>query len=453
MPAMRMDASPSPQPGASAMGPSSSPLAHGRPARAPGDADPHADMAGMKPEAMGVAPGDGMAGMSGHGRGALGDYTMTRDAAGTAWQPDSSPMEGVHGQVGGWSTMVHGYAALIYDDQGGPRGDRKTFVESMLMAMAQRPLGGGVLALRGMVSADPLMGASGYPLLFQTGETADGRTQLTDRQHPHDLFMELAGLYSHPISGRLSGFVYFGLPGEPALGPATYMHRFSGMASPEAPISHHWLDSTHITFGVATAGLVYDGFKLEGSRFTGREPDQHRYDIEAPRFDSWSVRASWNPTPDWSLQLSHGELRSPEQLEPNIDQRRTTASVTYNRSLVEGNWQTTLAGGRNEKQPGTSSYAILLDSAVSIGRHTLFGRAERVDKDELFGADPTSPLCGRMFTVAKLSLGYVYTLPIRNHLGLDFGALVSRYALPAALDPVYGSDPTSIMLFTRVKLR
>ena len=401
----------------------------------------------------------GMAGMSMSGmQGQLGSGPMTRDASGTAWQPDSARMDGVMLDVGGgWSAMLHGYATLVHDDQGGRRGADKTFVESMLMGMAQRPLAGGVLTLRAMGSLDPLMGDTGYPLLLQTGETADGRTPLTDRQHPHDLAMELAGVYSHPLAGALNGFVYVGWPGEPALGPATYMHRFSGVANPEAPIGHHWLDSTHITFGVVTAGVVYGGVKLEGSSFTGREPNAHRYDWDHPRFDSWSARATWNPSPDWSLQVSRGHLTSPEQLEPDVDQDRTTASATYDRPLAwrgrQGRWQTTAAWGRNGRKPDDTTDAFLLDSAISLGRHTLFGRLERVDKDELFADDPASPLNGRAFTVAKASFGYVLTTPLPGRLDLDVGGLVSRYALPRALQPSYGGEPTSFMLFTRVMLR
>lgn len=74
--------------------------------------------------------------------GALADYSMTRDASGTAWQPDSAPMQAIMGQAGGWSTMLHGFATLTYDKQGGPRGGEKTFVASMIGAMAQRPVGG-----------------------------------------------------------------------------------------------------------------------------------------------------------------------------------------------------------------------------------------------------------------------------------------------------------------------
>src|SRR5262249_14655324 len=151
-----------------------------------------------------------------------------------------------------------------------------------------RPLGSGTIGFRAMLSLEPAtIGRTGYPLLLQTGETANGRTPLIDRQHPHDLFMELATSYSAPV-GPGTGFLYFGLPSEPALGPPTYMHRASGYDDPAAPITHHWLDSTHVTMGVATGGWTWRDVKVEGSIFTGREPDQHRWDIEEPRFDSYA---------------------------------------------------------------------------------------------------------------------------------------------------------------------
>ena len=204
-------------------------------------------------------------------RAMYGGYPVTRESSGTSWQPDASPHEGINAMVGEWSTMTHGFANLIYDRQGGQRGDTKTFSTSMLMMMGQRPLGEGTLGLRGMVSLDPLMGKRGYPLLLQTGETANG-APLVDRQHPHDLFMELSASYSRPLSDRSSVFAYAGLPGEPALGPPAFMHRFSGEDNPEAPISHHWLDSTHIAYGVVTLGYVFGNLKIEGSAFRGREP-------------------------------------------------------------------------------------------------------------------------------------------------------------------------------------
>jgi len=402
----------------------------------------------------GTMAGMDMSGMA----GGLGAYFAARDASGTAWQPDSAPMDGIHGRLGDWSTMIHGYATLIYDRQGGRRGDDKTVVASMMMGMAQRPVAGGTLTLRAMGSLDPLMGKRGYPLLLATGETADGKVELVDRQHPHDAVMELAATYSHPFGNGISGFVYFGLPGEPALGPATYMHRYSGMANPEAPIAHHWLDSTHVTFGVATLGLIYRGVKVEGSLFTGREPDQHRWDIERPRFDSWSARVSWNPTANVSMQASHGFIKSPELLHLDVDVRRTTASLTYNRAFgaggAKGNWQTSFAWGRNDpshSDHGHRTDAFLLDSAVTLGRNTLFGRVENVDKDELFADDEANPLADRVFNVTKASLGYYRSIPMGD-LAFHVGGLVSKYRLPQALQGTYGSDPTSFMLFVRIKL-
>jgi hypothetical protein len=384
--------------------------------------------------------------------GMLGEYSSAREASGTSWQPESSPHTGIHQMDGEWMTMFHGDVNLIYDHQGGARGDDKTFSSSMLMLMGQRSLAGGTFGLRGMASADPFMGKSGYPLLLQTGETANGQDHLVDRQHPHDLFMELAATYSHPVSARSSVFGYVGLPGEPALGPPAFMHRLSSGDNPEAPITHHWLDSTHIAYGVVTLGYIVDRFKIEGSLFRGREPDEHRYDIETGTLDSTAIRLSYNPNRDWSLQVSRGHIKSPEQLEPDINVNRTTASATYNRTLGADNWQTTLAWGRNAASNGISTDAYLLESALTFFKvHTLFGRLERAEKNELF--EPGSPLAEETFRVWKLSLGYVNDFASTRHLKFGLGGLVSKYSLPAELDSFYGSDPTSYMIFVRMKIQ
>jgi hypothetical protein len=82
--------------------------------------------------------------------------------------------------------------------------------------------------------------------------------------------------------------------------------------------------------------------------------------------------------------------------------------------------------------------------------HTVFGRAERADKNELF--PESDPRAGEKFRAGKLSVGYVYDFPRDGHYAIGIGGLVSRYSLPAELDSVYG-NPTSFMLFGRVKIR
>ncbi len=404
---------------------------------------------GSMPDMDMSAPNDGAMPMPMPMSGAFGPYAMSREASGTSWQPDSTPHMGVDFTAGPWMLMAHGYADAIYDNQGGARGGDKTFSASMAMLMAERPAGeDGTLGLRAMMSLDPLMGANGYPLLFATGETANGRTPLIDRQHPHDLFMELSASYSLKLSQTQSVFLYAGLPGEPALGPPAFMHRLSGMDDPEAPITHHWLDSTHITYGVVTGGYVQGPWKIEGSVFRGREPDQYRYDVEGPRLDSVSTRLSYNPTANWSLQTSWGYLKSPEQLTPNVNENRLTASATYNLPFGENNWATTFAWGRKMNAPGHTLDGFLLESAVVLDdTHTIFARLERVAEDELF---EDGPLLGRVFNVNEISLGYIRDVHLDEHLKLGIGGLVSRYAFPDALNHAYG-DPTSFMIFLRLK--
>ncbi len=378
--------------------------------------------------------------------GSLGQYPMAREASGTAWQPDSSPEEGLHVMRGDWSFMAHGFAQLAYDHQGGPRGASKPFAASMLMGMARRELPVGTLGLRAMLSLDPAtIGKDGYPLLAQSGETTDGVTPLVDRQHPHDFFDELGATYSAPIGGAGSAFVYAALPGEPALGPATFTHRASGQEIPEAPITHHWLDSTHVAMGVATVGGTWGPVKLDASRFTGREPDQNRWDIDRPLFDSNSIRATYNPSQEWSMQASYGHLRSPEQLEPGVDVDRVTASATWNRAWDDGNWQTTFAWGRNNHIPGPGLDAFLLESTARRGAHTGFARAERATKDDLLPSAGPEP-------ASKVTAGYLYDFAEWKGSRWGAGASGSLLFLPRALRPSYGPLPGAFMLFLRVKL-
>src|SRR6185369_8981056 len=271
--------------------------------------------------------------------------------SGTSWQPDSSPMPMLHKQSGEWLLMFHYNLVAGVNSQGGPRGVTKFESANWFMPSAIRRAGPGTLELRGMMSAEPFtFPPGGSPLLFQTGETYKGEP-LIDRQHPHDLFMELSASYTVPVGDRASWFVYAGYPGEPALGPNAFMHRASASENTSAPLSHHLQDSTHIAFGVFTTGFTYRWFKLEGSVFNGREPDENRYDFEAHPWNSRSIRLWYAPNSNWSMQVSHGFLRNPEALEPG-DVRRTTASISYNKPFERGNWASSLIWGRNHESHG-----------------------------------------------------------------------------------------------------
>jgi len=398
------------------------------------------DMGGMD---MGAMPMSGM----------YGPYSMTREASGSAWQPEAARHEGVHLMKGPWMLMLHGFADGVSDNQGGHRGDRKVFSSNMGMAMAQRSLGMGSLGLRAMLSLEPAtIGKEGYPLLLQTGETANGVTPLIDRQHPHDLFMELAGTYSIS-SGNRSLFVYGGLPGEPALGPPAFMHRFSGVNLPAAPITHHWLDSTHITYGVLTGGAVVDRVKVEASAFRGREPDENRWDIESPKLDSHSFRLSVNPADRWALQVSYGRIHSPEQLEPEVNQDRVTTSAMYDGTWGDtGRWEGTLAWGQNRNRPGHTLNALTAEGAFQSGeRHTFFARAERVEKDELFPEPDTR--VGRVFEVGELTGGYRYDFIRGDHTAVGIGAAGTLSFVPSELRGDYGDTPASALLFLHLALR
>lgn len=402
----------------------------------------HSQMGGMN------MPAGGHGGHSMDITGALGTYSMSRESSGTAWQPDTTEHMGLMDMSGDWTIMAHGVLNLVYDHQSGPRGDDKAFASGMLMGMARRPLGNGTVQFKAMLSPDPLMGPSGYPLLLASGETANGRDRLIDRQHPHDFFMELSGSVSQNIGKNSSVFLYAGLPGEPAFGPPAFMHREAIMDSPEAPITHHWLDSTHITFGVVTAGLAVDRFKVEASRFNGREPDQRRWNIETGPLDSTSVRLSWNPSRTLALQGSWAHLVDPEQLEPGVNQNRLSASALWADEIASG-WHAaaTLAWGRKSAH-GHNDDGVAVEGSLKHANWTLFGRGEWIENRELIqGQDEPA------YKVGKVSVGALRDFRVAEHLSLGVGGLVSLNFVPDWLAPLYGGhNPTGAMAFVRLKL-
>jgi Heavy metal binding domain len=367
---------------------------------------------------------------------------MSRESSGTSWVPDSTPMYGHMYMFGDDILMLHGGIFPRYTNVSTRRGDDRIDAPNWIMAMYSHPFSGNAqLGFRAMMSLDPLTeGGRGYPLLFQSGESWHDKP-LHDRQHPHDLFDELSATYSQKFAHDLSGYLYFGYPGEPALGPPTFMHRLSAMDDPDAPLGHHWQDSTHVTFGVATAGLVWQNVKVEGSAFTGREPDEDRYDFDEPRFDSFSGRVSWNPIQNLALQVSRGYIKSPEALEPKLKRHRTTASLIYNQPLGhDRNWSNSFVWGQNHDTGEGKTESFLLETNYQRGRDTIYARWERVEKSGHELVLPGTDLA-RIFPVSAYSVGYVRDLSHGNKIDIGLGAQFTVNDWPGRLDRHYGDGP------------
>ena len=383
-------------------------------------------------------------------KGTQGDWSMARQGSGTSWMPDSSPMfMKMLPSWNGFEMHLMGSASANYHDAGGPRGDSQLFSSSMGMLMMRRAQSdGGVLGFQFMASLDPVFnGKKGYPNLFQTGET-EGGMPLRDRQHPHDLFSEIAVAYSRPVGANMRAIGYFGIAGEPALGGSMFMMRPSGMENPESPIGHHWFDSSHISFGVATLGLAAnDKWKFEASAFNGTEPDEDRYDIDTIKFDSASGRVSYNPGPDWSFQISYGFLKEPEAVtEPGLSQHRLTASLMHSRPMSNGdNASMAVTFGRNIKPGEDPTNALGVEGTYFRGKDAYFARFERVEKDELVGVPPGT------YTINKLTFGGVRNIAETSGYDVGVGAFLGLHSFPSSLEPYYGKSPVSVGVFVRIR--
>jgi hypothetical protein len=374
-------------------------------------------------------------------------FTHSREGSGTSWMPDSSPVFAHHFMAGDWMLMLHYAATLGYDDQWSDRGSRRLTSTNWVMGMAAHPLLGGQLTLRTMLSAEPATagGELQLPLLLQSGETYGGQP-LHDRQHPHDLFMEVAAIYRRPIADLFGIELYGALSGEPALGPTAFMHRASAMSNPFPPIGHHWQDSTHISFGVLTAGVYNRWVKLEGSIFHGREPDENRWDFDFGALDSWSGRLSVNPTQQTSFQVSYGYVNSPEAAQPQENLHRVTASGSYSAPILsDGNVALTALWGRNV-EAGHSSDSALVEANLDLdGKNVPFVRFEYVQKlghDLVLPGDPDAK-----YDVFQGSFGYVHRFtggPVVPVIGIS----VDIGIVPGSIEAQYGTrTPVGAFVF------
>ncbi|MBV8833394.1 MAG: hypothetical protein JO108_29710 [Acidobacteriaceae bacterium] len=381
-------------------------------------------------------------------------------SSGTASNPAAWPMPMIMKPFGSWDTMFMGQAFLVDTQQSGPRGGDKLYSTNWFMVNTEHRVGeNGAFKVNLMLSLEPATITNRrYPLLFQTGETAYGKP-IVDAQHPHDFIMAAGFQYALALGENTTLELYFAPVGDPALGPVAYPHRASAMELPQATLSHHWQDSTHISDEVATVGIAYKKIKWEASGFYGAEPDEFRWNIDTGPMNSWSTRLWYFPNNNWAAQFSVGHLTHPEMLEAG-DQTRTTASIEYTKPLPGGSWSTSLIwGGKHNTHTKSNTNGYTLESVLPIHRtNFLTGRAELVDKDELFAGEPEiedylASNYGSTFRIGAYTVGYTRDFGLFRNVETGIGANFTAYSLPNAIKPYYGQHPVSGNVFIRIRLR
>jgi len=353
----------------------------------------------------------------------------------------------------GWSFRAAAQAFLTFNIQ-----DRKftdfTQVESTnwFMASARRATPSTRLTFTLMASAEPFtLRRLGSAQVFQSGETLDD-LPLRDYQHPHDLIMGLDARFDWSVTKATTMFVDAGIVGTPALGPTPFMHRASAAFHPTAPLTHHMLDSTHITHGVVTTGLTHRAFGFEVSAFQGREPDENRLDLDLGPLDSIAARASWTSGP-WRAQLSNAWVASPEPLEPG-DAVKSTASVEYARpqSADARGVSWTAAAGRTDRSDH-SEWGTLVEGAIHVtSALRIYTRAEIVDRFILVDFEHAARTGEERHFRSRIGawlLGADREVWRAGEAAVTVGADVTIHRTPANLRDSYGS-PVSWHVYLRV---
>ena len=353
----------------------------------------------------------------------------------------------------GWTFMQDGMVFATFNRQAKPMGATDLGSQNWWMAMASRPVGTGTVTVRGMLSLEPLtLGGDGYSEIFQTGETYKNEA-LANRQHPHDLGMQLTVAWRLPLSHRTSITVAGGPVGEATLGPVVFMHRQSAAQNPFAPLGHHTFDSTHIAKGILATRVDHGPLAVEGSAFHGGEPDEHRWGIsDVGPLDSWATRVWLRPDAHWAFQLSHGFLKKPEALEPG-NLRRTTASVSWLTESKAGFSALTAGYGQNRRDHEAHlSDAFFIEASHRSSPHVIYGRFEAVDVETglLLGLPEHTGL-DHAASVLALTVGTFRDLPQVRGFELGLGGDVTLHASQAPLATAYGSRPVSFKIFLRLR--
>lgn len=363
------------------------------------------------------------------------------------------PVAAMAGMKMPWHLMDVGIATGGYDNQGGPSGGQEGESVNWNMLHLEGSIGPGLLSVMMMNSLEVLtFPKEGSHELFQTGETYQGRP-LVDRQHPHDFFMNLSATYRFPLGAEAGVWLQVAPVGEPAIGPTAYMHRASSGENHTAPLSHHWQDSTHISFNVITLGGGWRWLAFDASVFHGQEPDQNRWNIDGGAIDSASGRLRVLLPDGWSGQVSYAFVKHPEPEEPG-DLHRLSASISYG-AAGDRPLAVSLIWGRNVESAAPTSDSVLLEGAYQItALDQVYGRAEWVQKDEFLLRTKRFPPPGlpvRLAGVAAFTAGYFRDFRLVRGLDTGVGGDVTLYAFPRELEPAYGKSPVSGHVFARLR--
>jgi hypothetical protein len=363
--------------------------------------------------------------------------------------------------AGGWMLMFDGAAFATFNKQGGDRGQTEFKSQNWFMGMAEHKLGAGQITFKGMFSAEVLtQTARGYSQLFQHGEAYKGLENI-DYQHPHDMFMQLAAAWRLPLGDRTGVTISGGPMGEATFGPSAFMHRQSASENPTAPLSHHFLDSTHIVAGVVALALDRGPLTLEGSVFHGRESDEDRYDIRPGRLDSWATRVLYRPSRAVMAQVSYTFMNEPEELERG-DARKASASLSWSRGDETRYFAATAAVGHRRRIYDTNTTSTLLEATLHRARGAVYTRAEYLQvgtEHLLFPQILHTPHPGEIIDwVGALTAGGVFNFTTKGPLEIGLGADATFHKVPRRLQTstqvtLYGANPVSFHVFLRIRPR
>jgi hypothetical protein len=225
------------------------------------------------------------------------------------------------------------------------------------------------------------------------------------------------------------------------------LHQLSAAADPVAPITFHETNPAHSAAGVLTAGVEARRWQVEASAFNATQADPARVLPADYALNSAAARASWNPGPSWTLELSGGRIAAAPGHHAGAARalRSYTASASYHRLRVDGGGWATTATLARLSDAGRARDVALVETSLSLGAAaTVFGRMEAARRGleqitilEQPDGSHVHLVSSTPYSVGALSGGLLLDRRVRGaRLGL--GGRASLSLLSPLIAPDYG---------------
>ena len=333
---------------------------------------------------------------------------------------------------------------MVYSSTSGPRGrSRLTGPGYWMLTYGNDLTPINHLSIDIMASPEQwTVGEKGTPQLLQTDHI--------DNMHAHDTIMafEVRDALAIGTDNNQQLTFMFAPRGEAAIGPVPFMHRESAEGNPDAPLGHSLQDGFHDASTVLGVEYRIARTTAEFTAFSGQNITQP-FPLHRP--DSYAVRVNQDIDGHIGVGASYADVLLPDDTGGTEHNQFISAWLTTTHKIHDDTLKSSFIVGSARAGHGAFLNSLLEEAVYQRGRNNFYGRAEvlQITPAQLEVLTPSG--AGNAKWVEALTVGYERSLFEKNALQLLVGGSYTKDFVPAAFQPAYGSDPSGVKIYLRLK--